>query len=216
MIKRLIFDVDGTLINNVNFVLPIENTLKQIGIYSEKNVDRFLRAINTYESKFSSYNRNDYLSHFSKYLNVELNNKFINIFFKELKNCIPLNNQTLKNVISELSKKYELVLLTNYFKESQLNRLNNMGIGEFFLECHGEKLIKPNKDIYLKACWKNKPSEFVMIGDNFDLDIKVPKKLGIHTILVDSKHTLIDNKGIVVISFVEEINANLIKKIENN
>ena len=139
MIKRLIFDVDGTLINNVNFVLPIENTLKQIGIYSEKNVDRFLRAINTYESKFSSYNRNDYLSHFSKYLNVELNNKFINIFFKELKNCIPLNNQTLKNVISELSKKYELVLLTNYFKESQLNRLNNMGIGEFFLECHGEK-----------------------------------------------------------------------------
>ncbi len=182
MIKRLIFDVDGTLINNVNFALPIENTLKQIGIYSEKNVDRFLRAINTYESKFNSYNSNDYLSYFSKYLNVKLNNKFINIFFKE----------------------------------SQLNRLNNMGIGEFFLECYGEELIKPNKDIYLKACGKNKPSECVMIGDNFDLDIKVPKKLGIHTILVDLKHNSIDNMGIVVISSVEEINANLIKKIENN
>ncbi len=216
MIKRLIFDVDGTLITNVNFISAIESTLKQIGIYSEKNINRFLRAINTYENKFSNYNKNDYLSYFGEVINVKLDDKFIDIFFNELKDCIPINNQTLKYVISELSKTYELVLLTNYFKESQLNRLNNMEIGNLFSECYGEELIKPNKDIYIKACGKNKPSECVMIGDDLALDIEVPKKLGIHTIFVNSKHILTDNIDTIVVNSVEDINVNLIKTLENN
>lgn len=204
------------MITNVNFISAIESTLKQIGIYSEKNINRFLRAINTYENKFSNYNKNDYLSYFGEVINVKLDDKFIDIFFNELKDCIPINNQTLKYVISELSKTYELVLLTNYFKESQLNRLNNMEIGNLFSECYGEELIKPNKDIYIKACGKNKPSECVMIGDDLALDIEVPKKLGIHTIFVNSKHILTDNIDTIVVNSVEDINVNLIKTLENN
>lgn len=33
MIKRLIFDVDGTLIQDVNFISSVEETLKKLGVY---------------------------------------------------------------------------------------------------------------------------------------------------------------------------------------
>ena len=42
MIKRLIFDVDGTLITRVSFIHPIQNTLKELQYYSEENVSKFL------------------------------------------------------------------------------------------------------------------------------------------------------------------------------
>ena len=72
---------------------------------------------------------------------------FFSIFFDELKSCVPLENKNLRNSITDFSRKYELVLLTNYFKESQLNRLHKMGISNLFLECYGEELIKPNDEI---------------------------------------------------------------------
>lgn len=99
MIKRLIFDVDGTLITGVNFVEAINNTLKKLNVYLEEKI--FAQRLFKY-------------------------------FFEELKTVIPSKNESLIKTINELSNKYELVLLINYFSESQLNRLNNMGIGHFF------------------------------------------------------------------------------------
>ena len=132
MIKRLIFDVDGTLITGVNFISSIEATLKKLDFYSEENVMIFLEAISSYEKVFNNYNKRDYTSHFENALGIKLGDNFLNIFFDELKKCVPLENEKLKTSIGELSKSYELVLLTNYFKESQLNRLCTMGINNLF------------------------------------------------------------------------------------
>lgn len=63
MIKRLIFDVDGTLITDVSFIPPIENVLKRIDAYSEENVKLFFDGIKSYEENFNSYNVHDYLKH---------------------------------------------------------------------------------------------------------------------------------------------------------
>lgn len=41
MIKRIIFDIDGTLIRNVNFVDAIIKTLEEYHIYSEENLKTF-------------------------------------------------------------------------------------------------------------------------------------------------------------------------------
>lgn len=49
MIKRLIFDVDSTLIVGVSFTTAVENTLKELGMYSESNVENFFKGISTYE-----------------------------------------------------------------------------------------------------------------------------------------------------------------------
>lgn len=212
MIKRLIFDVDGTLIIGVNFIPSIEATLKKLEIYSSENVRLFLEAISSYETRFNNYNKKDYTKYFGEVLNVELDDRFLDIFFEELKKCVPLENRKLKETLQVLSEKYEHVLLTNYFKESQLNRLNIMGLDGLFLECYGEELIKPNDEIYIKACGNHNPSECVMIGDDLCLDIEKSQSLGINTIWVNSKKINVDSPSITV-EAAQEISTDLIESI---
>lgn len=214
MLKRLIFDVDNTLITNVDFKDAIRSTLKRLNIYSEKNLNDFLYGIKTYENYFNNYNVEDYTKHISKSINEKLPKEFLNIFFEELKKAIPNKNEKLIKTIKELSEVYELVLLTNYFSESQLNRLNNMGIGEFFIECHGEKIIKPNIESYLNACGKHLPHECVIIGDDLVLDIEQAQKLGLNTIFVNNKDIRNYKIKTIEVKKVEEINADLINIIE--
>lgn len=214
MIKRLIFDVDGTLITGVNFIDSIRETLNKLGIYSEDNVKLFLEGIETYEQLYNNYNIKTYTKHFEHILNNKLPENFVYIFWEELGSAIPPKNDKLINTISKLSQKYELVLLTNYFAISQLNRLNNMGIGKFFKECYGEHCIKPNKQAYLEACGDNKVKECIMIGDNLYLDIKRAKEEGLSTIFIN--YTCVEtNPSIgVVVNSVEDISKELISVIE--
>ena len=143
-----------------------------------------------------------------------LPSNFLEIFFENLKDAIPNDNSSLINTIKQLSKKYELVLLTNYFSKSQLNRLNNMGIGHYFTECYGENLIKPNRDAYISACGKNKPSECVMIGDDIFLDIECAMNVGMHTIFINAKNVSTDNINTISVKRVEDIDEKLIESIE--
>ena len=132
MIKRLIFDVDGTLITGVNFIDSISETLRKLGLYSEDNVKLFLEGIKTYEQQHNNYNIKSYTEHFEQALKNKLPESFVFVFWGELKSAIPPKNDKLIDTISGLAQRYELVLLTNYFAISQLNRLNNMGIGRLF------------------------------------------------------------------------------------
>lgn len=215
MIKRLIFDVDNTLITNINFVKTIEDTLKQIELYSEEKVQGFLNGIKTYEGIYNNYNSLDYIKHMEEYISSTLPSNFLDIFFENLKSAIPDENPDLINAIKKLSEKYELVLLTNYFSKSQLNRLNNMGIGQYFSECYGEKLIKPNLDSYIIACGSNKPSECIMIGNDAFLDIECAMKVGLNTILVNTKNVPTDNITTTVVKKVEDINEELIETLSS-
>ena len=92
-IKRLIFDVDGTLKTNVNFFSAIENSLKLVNLFSEEN-------------------------HLNKEIKCKLPENFMKIFFNELKKIVPKKNEKLIESIKKLSNEFELVLLTNYFSES--------------------------------------------------------------------------------------------------
>lgn len=213
MIKRIIFDVDNTLITNVNFVKAIEDTLKQINLYSDEKVQGFLSGIKTYEGIYNNYNSIDYIKHMEKHIGSTLPPNFLDIFFENLKSAIPDKNPNLINTIKKLSEKYELVLLTNYFSRSQLNRLNNMGIGQYFSEWYGENLIKPNLDAYIIACGQNKPSECIMIGDDIFLDIECAMKAGLNTILVNTKNVPTDNINTIVVQKVEDISEELIETI---
>ena len=214
MIKRLIFDVDGTLIQGVDFILSVSKTLKKMGCYSEENVKLFFNGINTYEQLYDNYNLIDYTQHMENAINKKLPENFVQTFFDELKTCIPPRNELLIDTIHKLSQKYELVLLTNYFAQSQLNRLNNMGIGKYFSECYGEKIIKPNKQAYLSACGNRKPNECVMIGDDIYLDITRAKQEGLNTIFVNIKKIEVKPEIGLVVNSVEEISKKMISSFE--
>ena len=213
MIKRLIFDVDNTLITNIKFKNTIGKTLDRLGIYSEENVENFLKGINTYESIYDNYNRYDYTKHMEESMNVTVPDNFLDVFVEELKGAVPEKNDKLINTIDTLSKKYELVLLTNYFGISQLNRLNNMGIGKYFTETYGEHLIKPYKQAYISACGPHKPEECVMIGDNPHLDVEGALNAGLKAILVNTKNIDTSNLDIIVVDKVEDINEDVLNKL---
>lgn len=216
MIKRLIFDVDGTLITGVDFISTIQATLRKLGSYSLEREKQFLKAISLYENEYNNYNKKDYIEFFGKHMELDLNENFLEIFFEELKTCVPNQNEKLRNTLKELANHYELVLLTNYFKESQLNRLNTMGIGEFFSECYGEELIKPNDEIYMKACGAHKPQECVMIGDDLKLDIQKSLELGLHAIFVNSKKKCTENLNGNIVNCVEEITTKMIEELDTS
>ena len=203
MIHRIIFDVDGTLINGVNFSPYVTNALKRFGIDDLERTKKFLLSIKEYEKMYDSYDRILYLNFFSEKLGCKLDNYFLEIFFEELKKAIPKDNEKIKTVLSELND-YELVLLSNYFEESQRNRLNAMGINDYFIEYYGEKVIKPNELAYRQAQGKYKPSECVIIGDDKLLDIDVPRSLGFKTIYVNENGD---------IKRIEELTPRLIKEL---
>lgn len=212
MIKRLIFDVDGTLIAGTNFKPYIEKALKMYNVCSTENVDRLLYVVYTYESKYDNYNEKDFLHHLNENLDFQITDELLATIFEELRMCVPPRNQKLIDTIDSLSKKYELVLLTNFFKKSQLDRLNNMEIGKYFIDVFGEEKIKPNPESYLSACGLHKACECVMIGDNSELDIKGAKKVGLHTIYVNSQNVKEDTAD-VSINRVEDIDEELIESI---
>ena len=152
MIKRLIFDIDGTLITGVNFDITVTNSLLEFGLYSEENKQKFLHAISTYEKYHKEYEPTQYLKHFSQALDCNLDRSFLDTHFRNLGiYAIPDNNEELIKTIEQLSKKYELVLLSNYFEESQRGRLKNIGINKYFTEYYGEKICKPNRQAFIEA-----------------------------------------------------------------
>ena len=204
MIKRLIFDIDGTLITGVSFDKAIKNSLLEHGFFSEENKQKFIYAISTYENNHSEYEPKQYLQYFSQVLGYQLNKDFFDTFFRNLGlYAIPDNNKELIETIEKLSEKYELVLLSNYFEKSQRGRLKHIGIDKYFIEYYGEKICKPNKQAFLDA----------MIGDHLELDINGAKKCGINTIWVNSKN--IENNNIQTISVdnINEISQNLIESL---
>ncbi len=202
MIKRIIFDIDGTLIKGVNFKQYVSNALKQYGIDDIEQTSKFIANIKTYEEKYSSYNRALYLAHFSNVLGVKLNSDFLEIFFNELKNAVPKDSSKVKDMLDSLTD-YELVLLSNYFEESQRNRLTTMGINDYFTEYYGEKIIKPNIEVYNQVKGIYIPQECIIVGDDKMLDIEIPQSLGFKTIYVNETGN---------VKTVEEITPQLVKK----
>lgn len=97
MIKRIIFDIDGTLITGVDFSSYVANTLKKYDIEDIEKTKQFLLNIKEYEKTYNSYDRNLYLKFFGDKLGCELDNHFLKIFFQELRKAIPENAEKKKS-----------------------------------------------------------------------------------------------------------------------
>lgn len=214
MIKKLIFDVDGTLIKNVNFEKQASETLKKLGIYSTRNKEKFIEAMLTYENYYKKYTKENYTKHIGNSLKTDLDASFLKIYFEELKTAVPPFSLELLNNLTNLKKYYDLVILTNYFLESQMNRLKAMKIDHLFSECYGETIIKPYKESFMQAIRPFKPEECVMIGDNLNIDIFPAQNLGLHTILVNTKCYDTSTLDTVFVNNVEEINLDLINSLD--
>lgn len=176
-IKRIVFDLDNTLIPwKEEYLAAYRKVLKDYNLdidFKEQG-----KLTQSYEEKHISYNMEDFVNHFNECYHVNVGIEFLKDWLKYLATMseeIPEINDTL----DYLSKKYELVVLTNWFKESQEKRLEHAGMRKYLIEVFGgEDAMKPNPKSYLKACSPHEPSECLMIGDSIPNDIEGAKAVG--------------------------------------
>lgn len=182
MIKKIIFDIDNTLIDFPNYEAGYQEVLDKHNT-GKKAIDLY-NAIGVYEEcgKYNKYTKEELLKVINKELNLELDNNFLDDYFNMYNKLITPVNDSVKETLEYLSKKYELVTLSNWFTFSQMSRLKVAGIDKYFTKVYGTDIVpmKPCKESYLSVIGDNKLEECLMIGDNLDMDIKVPYEMNMN------------------------------------
>lgn len=191
MIKKIIFDVDDTLImNDKNSIKDYQKVLRKYGS-SDSNEDAFelYKCIGNYEISTHHFQKDTLLEFINNYFNKNYPLEFIDDIIDIVSSWTHKASPELIDALDYLSNKYELDILTNWFIESQIKRLERAEIKDYFTEFIGsDKFVKPSKEsfeYFFKDC---NPNECMVIGDRFDIDIETPLKLGMNAILYDVKN----------------------------
>ena len=190
--KQIIFDLDGTLIMwKDEYWNTLNKTLEYFNIdYNEDIINNLIRACDDYESKYDTYDYDNMRLLMEEYSNIKLPNEFIKRWTIFLEDCYDAPTVDLIEILEYLSNKYDLVILTNWFFDEQVNRLKKMNIDKYFKRVIATEKIKnkPNKEAYLEAIKPYDISECVMIGDSIKTDIEGALSIGLDAILYDYKN----------------------------
>ena len=191
MIKRIIFDQDNTLmIWKDEYINSYKEALDELSInYEEEDIINIDSIVNSYEDYYDIYNKKDMASLINKKSNIVVPDNFVDIWMKYLCNCYCDEDKMIISTLEYLSKKYELVVLSNWFAYSQIERLKKIGMDKYFTDMVFTDTVKnkPNKEAFIKACGPYNEDECVMVGDSIDIDINGAIKAGLKAILYDPK-----------------------------
>lgn len=190
MIKRLIFDIDGTLISGVDFKKYINLAFEDIGYKASiEDLRNIQKAITANESEALKFQKEIILEYFNSYSKLNLGIEYVDYLIDRLYHALPDNLEDgIVETLDYLKEKYSLVILTNWFERSQIARLENAGLLKYFEHVYGgEKYKKPSKEAYYQACGEYLPNESVMIGDSYIYDYKGAKDAGLYAILLDKE-----------------------------
>lgn len=209
MIKRLIFDVDNTLIEWKNeYWLTLIKVFDELHIkYNEELITGIINSIDSYEEINEYYSRQKMLEHINKTTRCNFDMNFLNTVLKKFEKCVPNKDTKIINTLEYLSEKYELVILTNWFRDVQENRLKNFGILHFFNYVFaGETFkIKPNKESFFMAMEDRAPEECVMIGDNIIKDVQGAINVGMNSIYINPQLPKEEKENYRIINKIEEL-----------
>lgn len=210
MIKRLIFDLDNTLITweDTYYEFAVKNVCKDLHLanYSEI-LNIVITSIDNYEKNYEYFSIKNMVTLLNKNANISNYSHIIfdKIFVQKLiyyfTFCIPNKaDPSVSETLKYLSKKYDLVILTNWFEKPQITRLKKLDILQYFSHVYGTEKIKnkPNKEAFITAIGDFKSSECVMIGDNINTDIQGALNCNINAIFYNKKNiNLSDNTNIL-------------------
>lgn len=212
MIKRIVFDLDNTLINweGEYWHLGIIKACEELNIpYTMDMEEKIIKVIDEYENKQEYYDIKVMQTSINKELEKDYATDFIKTILKFFEVCVPKQiDSNVEKTLEYLSNKYELVILTNWFENQQVQRLKNSGILKYFKKVYGtEKIkVKPNKEAFVSAIEGCKPNECIMIGDNLKIDIDGAMEAGMNAIFLNKKNIVVDKKYRQIRSIDELIN----------
>ena len=187
----IIFDLDDTLLflsdkwfetyndfaNKNQPNIPIKDLFYIIKQVEKDNSDKYITK------KFLV----DYIN---SELSLKLNEEKFNWLLEEYAKIPLLDMDTVKDVLSYLSSKYELIAYTNWFTDNQNLRLKLNGIDKYFSKVFGWDIlpVKPSKKGLEKIVGNNDVKDYTFIGDNIDMDIKLPVYIGMNAIFYNHKN----------------------------
>ena len=191
MIKKIIFDLDNTLLflsdeweeNYKRFVDKYNLSISANELFlSIGNFEKSMKNIVVSKQKLSEYVSND--------LSIDFTTNMILELLEIYDNTSLLNTDTIYDILNYLSEKYELIAYTNWFTDNQINRLKKYDLDKFFTKVYGWDILpkKPSKEGLSEIIKNDNIENYIFIGDNIELDIVVPYSMGFTTIFYNRKN----------------------------
>ncbi len=189
MVKRFIWDLDGTILDGD---FSIEEKLFKENLSEEdytKFISKWLNLLGAYERKYSKYDRKMLSNFLSVNTGVHISSELIDEWSNYMINVNEVIHPGAIEVLDYLNELgIENVIYSNAFTKTQVGRLKKVGLDSYFEEIIGaDYYMKPSIEGFLSACWPYKPSECVMVGDNYDKDILGARNAGLETIYYSPK-----------------------------
>ncbi len=176
MIKRIIFDLDRTLIPwKDEWNSCVEKTYNYFNIpFVDDEFSRFNSAMLEYEKHHRRFTKVGMSRYIRNSIGKDLPDMFVDIWTSYLSELVPDRDDKLIDLLEYLSSKYSLVVATNWFKDQQVAKLEKYGILKYFdyVFTSEEYNRKPSKEMFEIACQGYEKNEVVMVGDTFKSDIK--------------------------------------------
>ncbi len=188
MIKKIVFDLDNTLImNREEYLESYQEVLQKYGYEGTKEeAFKIYRYIDEVEKKTYLFSVDSLYQYFLEKKENYSKELVIDIIDSTSSWAEPASLELLQ-MLEYLSSKYELEVLTNWFTDCQRKRLEKAGIAFYFQRIEGGDIhpVKPHPEAYQKIFDNVLPSECLMIGDSLKVDIKGAKEVGMQTLLFD-------------------------------
>ena len=177
MIKRIIFDIDNTLIDwKDEYWNYLKNVFDELKLpYSNEIRAKIQYAVDNYEDGTNiTYTEELMMNAIEKELGYKLPPEFFETWIHYLGMCVPEKAaDEVVYTLQYLKQKYDLVVLSNWFKKSQDERLKRLGLDKYFSAIYMTENIpmKPNKEAFEIAKGKYEFYECVMVGDSLKTDV---------------------------------------------
>jgi len=186
VIKAVLFDLDGTLLNRD----------ESVKMFIERQYNRLYKLVGhipkeKYTSRFIELDNRGYVWKDKVYQQLvdEFNiaditwEKLLQDYISEFKNhCVPFSN--LIAMLEELKSNHLVLgMITNGYGQFQMDNIKALGIDKYFntiLVSEWEGIKKPDPQIFIRALEKLKvlPSESIFIGDHPVNDVKASQNVG--------------------------------------
>ena len=177
MIKRIIFDIDNTLIPwKEEYNQEINKALEEFKIpYTEDDAKNISKAFFEYENVYFTFEKNQMAKYINNYTYKNYPKELIERIIQRWEACVPERiDSEIIQLLEYLKQNYEMVILTDWFVSSQSQRLQKTNILQYFQKVYGAEKTKrkPFPEAFLQAIGENRPEECVIIGDDFKRDIQ--------------------------------------------
>lgn len=190
MIKNIIFDLDNTLLFISSEWESVYQNFINRNNYPITPKDLYM-CINTFERNLKGVvTVKDLADYINLNLNINMNEETLEELLTDYQNIPLIKTDIIYDLLDYLSKKYKLIVYSNWYTKNQIGRLHNYNLDKFFTNVYGWDVlpIKPSIEGFKSIIGNDDIKEYVMIGDSMELDLEVPASMGMNTIFYNRKN----------------------------